>query len=421
MILQSATPPELEQAVANNHKELFWQESVALGGHTLEADGLFWTTGTAHSASMIAFPEMAAENAGARLDELLSFYLRYPPAGAGCWSLDPPRPVDLAVGLLARGFQPGWRPHWMALDLLTLTTSHSSPKGLVIVPDNDSMLTNVRDLPYARVVIPLRTQAEFPGQWMRFVASIRGKVVGQSVVFLTSGQWGVAGIYHVGVVPGVRNKGIGKAVTNAACLYAQEKGYRYAVLNSTDVGRRTYSGLGFSAIGDGWTWWMMIERLLSRPPTAGEIRLAEAIGRGDDSGLAALQPDLTRDDLNRELTNGMSLMQLAVHCRQTGAAEWLVAGGSAYTVLDAWDLGWKDRARQLLAADRKQITQKYGKEEKSLLHVAAERNDGELAQLALSAGPDLQWRDNTWKATAQEWANHFGYTEIARMIQERKK
>ena len=421
MIMQSATPAELEQAVANNHKELFWQESIALGGHMLSADGLSWTTGTPHSASMIAFPELAAENAGSRLDELLSFYLRYPPGGAGCWSLDPPRPADLGVSLLARGFEPGWRPHWMALDLLQAQTNRPLPKGLTIVPDSDSSLTAVRNLPYARVVVPLRSHAEFPGQWVRFVASIRGKVVGQSVVFLTSGQWGVAGIYHVGVVPGARNKGIGKAVTLAACLYARDKGYRYAVLNSTDAGKRTYNGLGFSAVGDGWTWWMMIERLLSSPPMAAEIRLAEAIGRGDDSELAVLRADLTKDDLNRTLTNGMSLMQLAVHCRQPGAAEWLLAGGAFYTVLDAWDLGWKDRARQLLQTDRRQITRQYGKEEKSLLHVAAERNDGELAQLALSAGPDLQWRDNTWKATALEWANHFGYAEIARMIQERKR
>jgi len=419
-ILQSATSEQLEQAVAFNHQELFRQEAIALGGDIILSEGLFYTTGTPHSASMIAFPDLTAGNAGRQLDALVSFYLDHPPGGAGCWSLEPSRPADLGVRLLARGFQPGWRPHWMALDLGEVQTHHPFPRGLTIARDNDRSLIAVRNLPYARVVVPRLSDAAFPGQWVRFVASIRGKVVGQSVVFLTAGEWGVAGVYHVGVVPGARNKGIGKAVTLAACLYARERGYRYAVLNSTESGKRTYWQLGFHSIGDGWTWWMTIERLLAQPPGPVEVRIAEAVGRGDEAELASLRTEQPAYDLNRALTNGMSLIQLAVHCRQSRAAAWLVEGGSGYTALDAWDLGWKDRARQLLGSDRQQIQQLYGKEEKSLLHVAAERNDAELAELALASGSDPHWRDNTWKATPLEWANHFGYTVIARLIQERR-
>ncbi|HET6254748.1 MAG TPA: GNAT family N-acetyltransferase [Puia sp.] len=419
-ILQSAVSEQLEQAVALNHQELFRQEAIALGGQIILSEGLFYTTGTPLSASMIAFPDLAPENAGRQLDELISYYLLHPPGGAGCWSLDPSRPDDLGVYLLARGFHPGWRPHWMALDLQEVRTHHLFPKGLTIVRDNDRSLTAVRDLPYSRVVVPRAADAAFPGQWARFVASIRGKVVGQSVVFLTTGEWGVAGIYHVGVVPAARNKGIGKAVTLAACLYAREQGYRYAVLNSTDIGRHTYGQLGFRTVGDGWTWWLTIERLLAQPPGRVEVRLAEAVGRGDVAELETLRADHPAHDLNRVLTNGMSPVQLAVHCHRPHAAAWLVEEGSGYTALDAWDLGWKERARQLLSSDRRQIQQLYGKEEKSLLHIAAERNDAELAELALSAGSDPHWRDNTWKATPLEWANHFGYTTIAQLIRERR-
>jgi GNAT superfamily N-acetyltransferase len=419
-ILQTATSEQLEQAVAYNHKELFRQEAIALGGDIVSSEGLFYTTGTVQSASMIAFPDLVPGNVGRQLDALVSFYLHHPPGGAGCWSLDPPRPADLGVRLLARGFQPGWRPHWMGLDLQQLQTYHPFPKGLSIVRDNDRSLIAVRNLPYARVVVPRVSDAAFPGQWVRFVASIRGKVVGQSVVFLTAGDWGVAGVYHVGVVPRARNHGIGKAVTLAACLYAMERGYRYAVLNSTDVGRPAYRQLGFQPVGDGWTWWLTIERLLAQPPGPAEVRLAEAVGRGDEAELALLRAEYPAYDLNRVLTNGMSLIQLAVQCRQPLAAAWLVERGSGYTALDAWDLGWKDRARELLGSDRRQIQQLYGKEAKSLLHVAAERNDAELAELALGAGSDPHWRDNTWKATPLEWANHFGYTTIARLIEERR-
>jgi GNAT superfamily N-acetyltransferase len=416
-ILQSATSGQLERAVAYNHQELFRQEAIALGGSIIHSEGLMYTTGTTHSASMIPFPQLSAADVGRELDALVAFYLQSPPGGAGCWSLDPTRPEQLGVSLLARGFQPGWRPHWMAIDLQELQTQHPFPTGLSIVRDNDRSLTAIRNLPYARVVVPRTTDAAFPGQWTRMIASIRGKVVGQSVVFLTTGEWGVAGIYHVGVVPQARNKGIGKAVTLAACLHARDMGYRYAVLNSTDIGKPAYRRLGFRTVGDGWTWWMTIERLLARPPEPIEVRLAEAVGLGDVGELDSLRADYPAYDLGRGLTNGMSLVQLAVHCRQPHSAAWLVEGGSGYTALDAWDLGWKDRARQLLRADGRQIQQLYGKEEKSLLHVAAERNDAELAELALSAGSDTHWRDNTWKATPLEWANHFGYTAIARMIQ----
>jgi len=113
-------------------------------------------------------------------------------------------------------------------------------------------------------------------------------------------------------------------------------------------------------------------------------------------------------------------MQLAVHCRQLSAAEWLLNGGANYTALDAWDLGWKDRARQLLQHKPGHIDRLYG-EGATLLHIAAERNDGELAELALSAKPDLQLKDRNYKATPLEWARHFGHTDIMRLIHTRER
>jgi GNAT superfamily N-acetyltransferase len=415
-ILQNADYRQLEQAAAFNHQELFKKEALTLGGNLFNAEGLQWTSGNSQSPSMVAFPQLTEDNAGRQLDKLMSFYRSYPPKGAGCWSLDPSCPADLGIRLLARGFQPGWRPRWMALDLAKVRTDHPYPKGLTIAADNHTSLTGVKHLPYAQVIIPAESTIDMPGQWIRFVASIRGKVVGHSVVFLTTGQLGAAGIYHVGVVPRARHKGIGKAVTLAACLYAREKGYRYAVLNSTGAGQRTYEQLGFTVSGDGWTWWLLTERFLSRPPSSRDVQLAEAIGRGDGLALETLRPDYQREDLNRSLANGMTLMQLAVHCHQSLSAEWLAAGGADYTVLDAWDLGWKDQARQLLRKDPESVNRLYSEWDKTLLHFAAERNDAELAQLVLSVRPNLRLKDNTYKATALDWAKHFGHAAIIELI-----
>jgi len=411
-ILQDADSRQLEQAAAFNHQQLFRKEALTLGGSLLNAEGLSWTSGSSQSPSMVAFPELTEENAGRHLDELMSFYLKHPPKGAGCWSLDPTSPADLGVRLLARGFQPGWRPRWMALDLRQVRVDHPYPKGLTIKADNDTSLVNIKNLPYAQVIIPAEHTTDMPGQWVRFVATLHGKVVGHSVVFLTTGQTGAAGIYHVGVVPRARHKGVGKAVTLAACLYARDKGYHYAVLNSTGAGQRTYEQLGFTVIGDGWTWWLITERLLARPPSPQDVELAEAIGRGDQAALAGFGSR----SLNQPLTNGLTLMELAVHCGQPLSAEWLADNGAPYTVLDAWDIGWKDRARQLLEKDPQSVNHLYGEWDKTLLHFAVERDDADLVRLALSARPDLRLKDNAYQSTALDWAKHFGRHSLIELI-----
>ncbi|WP_431215795.1 GNAT family N-acetyltransferase [Puia sp. P3] len=418
--MQEADSLRLEQAAAFNHRELFKKEAITLGGSYFDTDGLCWTSGNAQSPSMVAFPQLTEANAGQQLDELMDFYRKFPPKGAGCWSLDPASPPDLGIRLLARGFQPGWRPRWMGLDLNEVRTDHPFPRGLTIVTDNQISLTDVKNLPYAHVIVPAASTTDMPGQWMRFVASLHGKVVGHSVVFLTSGDLGAAGIYHVGVVPRHRKKGIGKAVTLAACLYARDQGYRYAVLNSTSAGQRTYEQLGFSVIRDGWTWWLITDRYLSRPPSPPDVQLAEAVGRGDRQSLDALRPQLqmTSRYLNRELSNGLTLMELAVHCRQPSAAEWLVGAGANYTVLDAWDLGWLDRARQMLQKDPSSVNRSYGEWNKTLLHFAAERNDADLTRLALTARPDLRMKDSAYQSTALEWARHLGHTHIMELLQD---
>jgi ankyrin repeat protein len=57
----------------------------------------------------------------------------------------------------------------------------------------------------------------------------------------------------------------------------------------------------------------------------------------------------------------------------------------------------------------------------TLLHIAAERNDEELARLALSANPDLRLKDKNWNATALDWANHLGHANIARLIKTQRR
>ncbi len=424
-ILRDATPAQLQWAAALNHKELFRLGALCAGGEVREADGVTWTYAGLKGDSMIAFPTLAEEPAGAQLDEITGYYLRHPPKGlVGCWSLDPPQPQDLGVRLLARGFQPGWRPSWMALDLDHVQTAHPRPEGLQVEADGDggeSFPHSMRHLPYIQVDEPCARPElgeRYRDRVRRFVAMLDGKVVGQSTVFLAEGPSGAAGIYDVNVEPEVRNRGIGKAVTLAACLYARERGYRYAVLNATDLGRPVYLRLGFDYLGDGWTWWLNVPRLAAHPPTAERIALAEAVGRGDVPALDRLGARLGAGDLQAPLTNEMTLMQLAVHTRQPASAQWLIGRGVDLEVLEAWDLGWKERAAQLLRDDPARANRTYGEWKLTLLHEAASRGDVELARLALSAHPDLTLKDAAHQSTPLGWARYFQREEIARLIME---
>jgi len=416
MILQDATSRQLQEAAAYNHSELFRLEAATLGGTILSSGGLTWTQVGSVAGSMIPFPDLTDDSAGEHLDRLIASYLQSPPKGAGVWSLDPPQPSDLGVRLLARGFQPGWRPCWMALDLFRMPPDYSAPKGLTITLDNRSSLRDVSNLPYASVIIP-SLPGDQAGCWARFVARSRGKVLAHSVVFLTTGEKGAAGIYHVGVVPKARGKGIGKAVTAAACQYAREKGYRYAVLNATGEGRRIYEQMGFTHLGDGRTWWLITERFLARPPQPLRVLLAEAVGRGDVTALDNLRDRGHAGDLDQPLTNGMTLMQLAVYCQQPATAGWLADRGVLFSPLDAWDLGWKDRAERLLRDHPEQVDRQYSDLQLTLLHVAAERGDTDLARLALSVRPNLFLQDSIHHGTALDWARYFKRESIVHLIE----
>ncbi|MBN9379799.1 MAG: GNAT family N-acetyltransferase [Chitinophagaceae bacterium] len=251
------TTSQLEQAAAYNHTELFCRNALARGGEIRTMEDLTYTYEGPDYQSMIAFPSLSAAVADRRLDEMMDWYASRPTRGLGCWSLAPPQPADLGARLKARGFQDGWQPCWMALELGQMKVEYDHPAGLRIVADNDISLSDVKDLPYTgrHSAVSPELLHYHPEQAQQFVALLKGRIVGHSSMCITNGVHGVAGIYDVAVVPSARQKGIGKALVLAACLKAKEKGIHYAVLNAT--GRRMYEQIGFRWLGDGFTWWLL--------------------------------------------------------------------------------------------------------------------------------------------------------------------
>ncbi len=420
LVLKQASPDQLEQAAADNHRQLFHLNAAVKGGEVKSAAGLSWTYTGAGNGAEIVFPALDADTADTILDELMDYYRVHVPNGVGCWSLAPARPADIGIRLLARGFQPGWQPCWMILDLKQLPAEYKTPPGLRINADNHTNISVIKDIPYAdnNGYMSQPLLQTYPEKAQRFIATLDNKIVGQTCLFLTTGSLGNAGIYNVGVLPAYRNRGIGKALVQTACQYAREKGYLYASLNANDMGRPVYEQLGFRIIGYGLTWWLMGQGFVTRPHSPALVKLAEAIGRGDLVALENLDSTFTIAELNTPLINKMTLVQLAAHCRQPSAASWLVSKGAHYSALDAWDLGWAQQAAELLARDPQEVNRRYYDWNGTLLHIAAERNDLELAKLALSAGVDLSLQDTMHHGTGLGWAIFFRREAIVDLIKK---
>jgi FOG: Ankyrin repeat len=421
-ILQNATTKELELAEARLHTEVFSMIATVQQGQIISKDGLTYTYSAngPQPGGMVLFPELDEDRAGPLLDEMMDYYRQRQALGIGCYALHIHRPADLGIRLLARGFQPGWLPCWMAKNLDAMRETISLPPGVELQRDNSTSTEGMELLPYSGnkgIGSPLLMESYAP-RTQRILAIQDGQIIGQSAVILTTREPAVAGIFNVGVVHSFRNQGIGRALVLAACQYAKDHGYGYALLNAT--GQRMYRQAGFEYIGMGCTWWLQNKRYITHPPTPDQVALTEAVCRGDIEKLECVYQSAAVD-LNEPLANGMPLMEMAVYYKHPRSAQWLIDHGARYTPLDAWNLGWKELFINLLASDPQQVNRTYGHMHQTLLHIAAEKNDTELAQLTLQAGPDLGIRDTIHHATALDWARFFQRTKLAELLQQHSK
>ena len=257
-------PDRLLRAIVANSRRWITRWARAGGGEVHQQNGVTWVyTPKPEAVGEIAFPRLTEAGAGEQLDIIMAYYRRQRPLKPViCWSVDPPQPRDLAERLVARGFYWHGRTHWMWLDLRRMETNHPRPPGLRIELIEDE---GADEHAPAAVVAVTRTR---PRRVWRFAASLDGKPVGQSWLHLTTGSLGVAGLYAVHVDPAARNQGVGKAVSLAACQFAQALGCRCAILNATDLGEPVYRRLGFQATGAGQTWWWDPETAAGRGAAA---------------------------------------------------------------------------------------------------------------------------------------------------------
>jgi GNAT superfamily N-acetyltransferase len=189
-------------------------------------------------AAALPFPE--------RLDGLAAAVERCRALGlreVGCWAAAPD--AELGAVLSSLGFQDGWQPHWMARELDGDVPEPALPVGLGRGEGSPA-------LPYWS---PRRAALvdTFPDEVVQLVARREDQTVGEATVSL---EPDAAGLFDMGVVAEARRRGVGLALTLAACGLARERGCRLVTLNATREGEPVYRRAGFRSAGFGMTWWL---------------------------------------------------------------------------------------------------------------------------------------------------------------------
>lgn len=197
---------------------------------------------------------------------------------------------------------------------------------------------------------------------------------------------GIAGIYDMGLGPEYRRRGIGRALTLAACRLAGELGCTHAVLNATPEEERLYSTVRFERLGEGRTWW----RHPGEHTTPRQEALVEAIGFGQIERLEALQP--TDAELQRGIGGAGPPLVISVLTGQPTVADWI------------------------LACRPDLVSKGLGASGYTLLHAAVEWDAPEVAAVALAHGADMSIRDGTHGGTPLDWAEHFGRDRIKTLL-----
>jgi GNAT superfamily N-acetyltransferase len=163
-------------------------------------------------------------------------------------------PADLGERLLAHGFTKTSEPLGMILELAHLQPPSTTVAGLsigeVLTPAQLQVWADVATAGFS--MPPLFREGALgwfgaagmgPGKPFRHLIAYMGTTPVATATLLAGGE--VAGIYNVATLEAFRRKGIGAAITAAACELARGLGYRYAVLEASTIGAPVYRALGF--------------------------------------------------------------------------------------------------------------------------------------------------------------------------------
>jgi len=422
----------LARAALHAHATRVIALGEASGGQVMrDGKGAVWVFSTQPGAEQaIARPDFSGRDGDDRLDAVLEdFRGRRGFRGAGTWA--PGRAVQkrLNLQLVARGFHWEGEGRAMVCDLSRLAKSWPVPEGVMITADDPDSTWDDHPHPYphfdehAREMVRVRSRAaeREPDRCRHFVAWLGGRPIGAATVQLAPGRVGAAGVFDVGVLPDCRGRGIGKAVTHAACEQGKRWGARFATLGASALGQPVYRRVGFRDIGPSYFWGFGFGSNGKRQATPWQVAVAYAAGRGDVDALAALATGRSKRDLDKPLPCGMTPLQLAGRAGKPRAARWLLERGVTPDLTALWRLGWRDAMAAAVRDDPSLLDAKSATIGHTPLHEAIMRDDRDLVRRLLDAGADPSIKDDTYDGDANGWAGHFGREAIKDILTQSRR
>lgn len=258
-ILHALGTPQMIAALEANLEEEMMSFGRALPGGEIYSDGEVegFFTGRGHLNGILRthLKTLAEDHIRAEIETALRYFRERQVAKIG-WSVGQNcQPANMALYLEQHGFQKLDEENvGMALDAEAMHVEERPVEGLEI-----KEIADVEGLEAMRKleIEGFDSSAEMAGNycemyagagfgpgapWRHFIGWSRAEAVAStSLLFHT----GVAGIYGVATVPGMRRRGIARALVLHAIKVARQEGYRIVILSPTDMSEGIYRRLGF--------------------------------------------------------------------------------------------------------------------------------------------------------------------------------
>jgi GNAT superfamily N-acetyltransferase len=253
-ILNDFSAPTLVGAIKANWTDYYFALGSSPGAELVVGPYLTWFSSGIPDffLNVVLRTHLPAEHADEIIDETIAHFRSRNLTRLSWWP-DPDTPgTDLDDHLVTRGLTCEEGGTGMAADLTTLDEDQSPPAGLTIIPVEDKATLkqwiHVTSIGFGipgtceRRLFELFADLNFAMPMQSYLAVLNDQPVGTSQLFLSAG---VAGIYNVTCLPGLRQHGIGSAITLAPLLEARRQGYRISILQASHLGYGVYRRLGF--------------------------------------------------------------------------------------------------------------------------------------------------------------------------------